>query len=328
MYSSRSLPRARRAGFTLVELLVVIAIIGVLVALLLPAVQAAREAARRMSCQNKLKQLGLALHNYHDARLSFPPGVILHVADSQCPPSGGTAQTGASWLILLLPYLEQQAMHAQFNFVTNQFPGRFNLLSQSPNGALMFIPFSQVKCPSDPKAQLNGSVVTNYVGVAGGGCDVLNPSACSGAVPGADCQGAAGRLYFSNGLMFKNSGIRMAQVTDGTTNTYLVGETKYMRVPQDASVGTNYPSWAAGADLRGNGTDSSYQTLVAAAALINSPALPTDSGFFMRLFGSHHPSGCNMTLGDGSTRFISQNINIATHRLLGSRDDGQSLGEY
>ena len=101
-----------------------------------------------------------------------------------------------------------------------------------------------------------------------------------------------------------------------------------IRVPSDTGVANNYPSWASGADLRANGTDSSYQTMSAAAALINSFSNPTDSGFYMRLFGSHHPSGCNMTLGDGSTRFISQTINLTTHRLLGSRDDGQTLGDF
>jgi prepilin-type N-terminal cleavage/methylation domain-containing protein len=319
------------AGFTLVELLVVIAIIGVLVALLLPAVQAAREAARRMSCTNKMKQFGLALHNYHDTHLVFPPGVILLVPDTQCPPAGGTAQTGPSWLVLLLPYLEQQGLYNQFNF-NNRFVGRFNLASQSTNGPLQFQPFPLVKCPSDPKAIMNGSVITNYLGVAGGGCPSL--SNCGGP-PLAECQGGAGRLYFNNGILYRNSRVRLANVTDGTTNVYLVGETMYMRVPSDrvlatgALIGTNNPSWAAGADLRANGTDSSYQTLGASAGVINfGPVDPNDSGFFMRLFGSQHPNGCNMTLGDGSTRFISQNINLDTHRYLGSREDGVTLGDF
>jgi prepilin-type N-terminal cleavage/methylation domain-containing protein len=215
--------RSRASGFTLVELLVVIAIIGVLVALLLPAVQAAREAARRMSCQNKMRQLGLALHNYHDQHLTFPPGVILFPQSANaavlCPPRGGTAQTGASWLVMVLPNLEQTNMQSQFNF-GQRFVGRFNLISQSPtNGAAQFRAYPQVKCPSDPKALLNGTVVTNYLGVAGGGCDVLNPASCPGGVPSADCQGGAGRLYFSNGILFINSNVRMANVTDGTSNT-------------------------------------------------------------------------------------------------------------
>jgi prepilin-type N-terminal cleavage/methylation domain-containing protein len=317
-------PRLRASGFTLVELLVVIAIIGVLVALLLPAVQAAREAARRMSCTNKLKQLGLALHNYHDTHLIFPPGVLLFGNGTNCPPAGGTNETGASWLILLLPHLEQQALHGQFNF-NNRFPGRFNLAGQSTNGSLLFNPFAQVKCPSDPRAMLPGSVITNYVGAAGGGCPAL--TSCGGP-PIADCQGGAGRLYFSNGIFFKNSNVRLANVTDGTTNVYLVAETVYMRVPSDLNVGTNYPSWATGADLRANGVDSSYQTMAAAVLPINGPANPTDSGGFMRLYGSKHPGGCNVTLGDGATRFINQNIDLGTHRYLGARDDGTALADF
>jgi prepilin-type N-terminal cleavage/methylation domain-containing protein len=313
-----------RQAFTLVELLVVIAIIGVLVALLLPAVQAAREAARRMSCTNKLKQLGLALHNYHDTHRTFPPGVLLFGSGANCPPMGGTNETGASWLVLLLPYLEQQPLYQQFNF-HQRFVGRFNLINQSPNGPWQFQPLALVKCPSDPKAIANGSVVTNYVGVAGGGCNGLTNC---GNLPAPDCEGAAGRLYFSNGVFFKNSNVRLANITDGTTNVYLLGETNYMRVPSDANVGTNYPSWAAGADLRVPAINSSYQTMAAAVLPINSPALPTDSGGFMRLFGSHHVRGCNMTLADGSTRFVSDNINLQTHRLLGARDDGIALGDF
>jgi hypothetical protein len=198
-------------------------------------------------------------------------------------------------------------------------------VSQSTNGPLLFQALPAVKCPSDPKAIFPGAVITNYVGAAGGGCPALTD--CGGP-PIADCQGGAGRLYFSNGIFYKNSNTRMANVTDGTTNVYLVAETMYMRAPNDAGVGTNYPSWATGADLRANGTDSSYQTMAAAVLPINGPATPTDSGGFMRLYGSKHPSGCNVTLGDGSTRFISQNINLDTHRRLGARDDGVTLTDF
>jgi prepilin-type N-terminal cleavage/methylation domain-containing protein len=313
------------AGFTLVELLVVIAIIGILIALLLPAVQAAREAARRSECQNRLKQLGLAAHNYHEAHGKFPPGVLLFNDGANfCPPRGGTNETGASWLVLLLPYLEQDAKYREFNF-SLRFPGRFNLLAQSANGQFQFKPLPLVRCPSNPRSS-GDAVITDYLGSAGGGCTTLTAAQC-GNLPLADCQGGAGRLYFSNGVFFRNKSIRMADIRDGTSNVYLAGETKYMRVPSDAGVGTNYPSWAAGADLRANGTDSSYQTMAAASLPINTPSLPTDSGFFMRLFGSYHPGGCLMMMADTSVRFISENGDVNAHRLLGSRADGIATGE-
>ena len=107
-------PEPPSIGFTLVELLVVIAIIGILIALLLPAVQAAREAARRMQCSNNLKQIGLAMHAYHAAHRVFPPGGLANT--DTCPPSGSETLQGAGWSILILPYLEQLTLYKQFNF--------------------------------------------------------------------------------------------------------------------------------------------------------------------------------------------------------------------
>ena len=136
----------RPRGFTLVELLVVIAIIGILIALLLPAVQAAREAARRMQCSNKLRQIGLAMHNYHDTHRVFPPGAIAFV--DSCPPSGYRAQDqGPPWSVLILPYIERMSLYQDFDF-SGTFSAR--LSDNGSNQALQFTPMATFQCPSDP----------------------------------------------------------------------------------------------------------------------------------------------------------------------------------
>ena len=331
MRKSLSYPIPR--GFTLVELLVVIAIIGILVGLLLPAVQAAREAARRAECTNKLRQLALAAHNYHDAHQTFPPGALVYAGLSgaradRCPPRGGTNESGASWSVMILPFIEQDPLYKSLDFRL-RFPGRFNITDASGmhNRQFIFRKNPAFLCPSNPRGGPD-SVRTDYVGVAGGGCDVLPATACGPNVPGARCEGAAGRLYFENGIFFINRPVRFADIGDGTSNCYLFGETSYMRTPEDPGVGTNYPSWGTGIDLRwspgGSGGHSSLQTMVAAALPINSPLVNvTDSGFFMRIFSSRHPGGCNMALADGSVRFFSQTMDLHIHRLLGVRDSGQ-----
>lgn len=312
--------RYRFHGFTLVELLVVIAIIGVLVALLLPAVQAAREAARSTTCKNNLRQIALSLHNYHDAHKTFPPGVILsEAASATCPPQGGTDDVFNTWTISVLQFLEDNALFHQFD-LTQPVASRFNRIAGSAahNGRIAFAGTPEIYlCPSDPRLA-PGAVHIDYAGVMGGGI--------SGAPP-AVCEGGAGRLYFDNGFFFMNSSVRIGQAPDGTSNTYLVGETKFMRTPEDEGVGDNYPSWASGADMRSNANDSSYQTMAAAVLPINDPALPTNSGDYMRLFGSHHVAGCHMAFADASVHFVSENVDLFVHRSMGARNDGLPYGD-
>ncbi|MEX0818470.1 MAG: DUF1559 domain-containing protein, partial [Pirellulaceae bacterium] len=158
---------SKHRGFTLVELLVVIAIIGILVALLLPAVQAAREAARRMQCSNNLKQLGLALHNYHDTLKTFPPGYVsnrpgVEGSSSWCR-SGGVQ--GAPWTALILPYMEQQNLHDQFNF---NVPFQATSNQMAPPNSNVVIPLDTYSCPSDVRLGSN-PLWNSYFGVQGGG---------------------------------------------------------------------------------------------------------------------------------------------------------------
>jgi prepilin-type N-terminal cleavage/methylation domain-containing protein len=206
--------RLGKAGFTLVELLVVIAIIGVLVALLLPAVQAAREAARRSSCVNNLKNLSLATHNHHDILNRFPPGC----ANDKAP--FGTHATGAgwgsSWKVYLLPYIEQTALHSKW-----VFDGTSSGYTNANNMPLVNrMTLKIYRCPSSPlpdfyAASHNaGSIqmLTSYTGIAG--------SNLPGTTFGSGTHGFTG----GTGPLFANSTASMASLTDGTSNTFMIGE--------------------------------------------------------------------------------------------------------
>ena len=191
-------PSKNRRAFTLIELLVVIAIIAILIALLLPAVQAAREAARRAQCKNHLKQLALAMHNYHDAHARFPSGYIV--------------ETGWGWGTMLLPYIDQRPL-----FETLGPSGKMDLATTTLLNRLR-TPLAVFQCPSDPhpewndksKPQVNAKkeiAVSNYIGIMGS--TLSNP--------------------IGNGTLYQNSSIRMADIVDGTSNTLLFGERDYFK---------------------------------------------------------------------------------------------------
>ena len=313
-----------RPGFTLVELLVVIAIIGILIALLLPAVQAAREAARRTQCTNKLKQIALGLHNYHDTHRRFPPGSI--VSSSACPlPS--SARRGAPWTVLLLPFLEDGPRYDEFDF--NRTFAANGGEGSDFNRPMQERPNAKFQCPSDPNAS-SDEPNSNYRGVQGGGAEA-EASCVTGSA-------SYGRLFYDNGILFLNSQQRIADVLDGTSNTFMVGESRWWFAVGQNPPWNTYFTWAS--STRNAGGSSHVEVVAAAVDPINNPLVDYDPGqgpysshpawalpvaTHTRCFGSWHPGGCHFGLADGSIRFVSETIELNVYRIAAQRDSGQPV---
>ncbi|MEW4562814.1 DUF1559 domain-containing protein [Bremerella sp. JC770] len=322
---SFSVSPSRRSGFTLVELLVVIAIIGVLIALLLPAVQQAREAARRIQCNNKIKQLGLALHNYHDTYLKFPAGAQMGDGETtSCTASG----RGIPWTVAILPFLELNNLYDQVD-MTGTFICTEQEGGDADNMAVWRTSVEAYQCPSFPASSTENNH-SNYYGVMGGGDS-----------DEGNCQSSnIGRRFYINGILFQNSRTKFASIVDGSSNTFLVGETRYQLL--DGGRGDDhYQGWAS--TNRGGGS-SVTGTLAAAQIQINSCggdcngdkydttfntgggsyAVPggLGQGLHQRTFGSYHPGGCLFLLGDASVHFVSETIDLTVYQNLAIRDDG------
>ena len=310
---------SRVPGFTLIELLVVIAIIGILIALLLPAVQAAREAARRLQCSNNLKQIGLALHNYHSAHKVFPPGGITKL--TACLLVGNSAKDGgAPWTVFILPFLEAQNRYDQYNF-----KGSFADLYWTPtadNFKVQFQPNSAFQCPSDTNSA-SDVCNSNYFGCQGGG------------VQGPLCQATTpGRVFFNNGVFFNNSAVKIGHVSDGTSNVFMVGETRYCPIKPGYPDGA-YASWDSSLRVYPSDPSPAPQGLGAAWEGINSaawntwnPARRFTGDVASSTFGSGHSGGANFAMADGSVHFVAETIDLTVYRGLGARDDGLPAGGW
>ena len=349
---------ALRGGFTLVELLVVIAIIGLLVAMLLPAVQAARESARRSQCSNNLKQIGLGFLN-HESTHKFLPSSgwsPWHVGDVEM--GVGRTQPGG-WMYQILPYIEQQGLH--------RIPGDGNKLAitaqQKANAVtLQTTPVATFNCPSRRAAQslpfgspaawkpLNSDMMTkvargDYAANAGDnvkGCthqlegldtpDTTqddkwpgdnDPRLISWIVVGLkpygnDPAGQYPPFTAQSGVNFSGSQVELQQISDGASNTYLVGE-KYMNSNEYETDGT-----ADGGDNHGYFQGFDWDTHRFATK--GWPPLPDTPGFFSyQGFGSAHPGGWNAVFCDGSVRVLSYDLDEQTHRRYASRFDGQTI---
>jgi prepilin-type N-terminal cleavage/methylation domain-containing protein len=330
--------RSRRSGFTLIELLVVIAIIAVLIALLLPAVQKAREAANRSLCTNNMKQIGIALHGYHDINGQFPAGAAWSnptVAAYAIEWSTPNNFPMMPWTVAILPFLEQTSRYDQFD-LAGPWASMF-LQDKCPNAALLRQRNLSFECPSDPNSN-SSNANNNYFGVQGGGA-IGNPSCYMndpGAGPAYDCV---------NGSLYNNSKVSLSHITDGTTNTFVVGESRYsMCKPYDFWNPVWAGSWAAtyndNVRTLGFGNGSHPVNVCATINPINSSSLdpgqpapaygwsPSVDQVSTTTFGSHHIGGCNFLCGDGSVHFVAETINMTIFQSLGPIDDGGPAGGF
>jgi prepilin-type N-terminal cleavage/methylation domain-containing protein/prepilin-type processing-associated H-X9-DG protein len=294
--------RHRRA-FTLIELLVVIAIIAVLISLLLPAVQSAREAARRTQCTNNLKQMGVALHNYHDAVLALPPG---YVAASKFVDGETDTSPGWSWAAMTLQQLEQGPLYASINF---------SLAIQAPaNTTATLSTLSFFLCPSD-QFQDSTFPITDGLGNTVATATPSSYAACTGndaadVALGLTINGVSTGL--GNGLFYRNSAIRFASITDGLSHTVMLLERAW-----GDSEGTWVGAVPGGVILRGllnpcpGSADATY--LAPCLVLAHCHMLNTNSDADSGLDdpSSFHPGGANVLFADGSVHFIKTIANDA-----------------
>ncbi len=304
------LPARKHRGFTLIELLVVIAIIAILIALLLPAVQQAREAARRTQCRNNLKQLGLALHNYHDVYRRFPFGSIENRSGSPTWESAGATATGWAWSAYLLPYFDQGNVYNQINFNKYMVNPADTSAAQLQNTALIANPLPAVRCPSDlaPPAEMtpaSGTEVmqatTSYCGSAG---------SFNGAQNGDDPRRSDGFFYRAYTTSPAAQSIRMRDIRDGTSNTIMLSEHSYQNSKSTevrvGDIGRKRWYGAMNDDLVEGGN---INRLVVEGQRQMNPPLSLSVSNRRRTPSSQHAGGVFFAFADGSVQFISENIN-------------------
>jgi prepilin-type N-terminal cleavage/methylation domain-containing protein/prepilin-type processing-associated H-X9-DG protein len=299
-------------GFTLIELLVVISIIGVLVGLLLPAVQSAREAARRVQCTNNLKQIGLALHNYHGAANVLPPGYISGTQNNL--PDGPETGAGWGWATLMLSDFDQSPTYSNVNF---------SLLITNPGSqTVRVITFSSFLCPSNAYG-VGPITLKDRTGIV-----VINDLSAGQYV------GSAGQLEVeefaanNNGVFYRNSRVGFRDISDGTTTTLMAGERS--RNVADATwvgaipnaIACNSPGWR-------------FQDCETANVLILAHTGPSPDENWVDLpnnklagvddYWSGHPGGCNFVFCDGSVRFVKETINAQVFSFLATRAGGELI---
>ena len=349
-----SRPSASRRAFTLIELLVVIAIIAILIALLLPAVQQAREAARRTQCKNNLKQIGLALHNYHDIFNTFPPGYISATNNTALP------WQGWGWSAMLLPQFDQAPL---YNNMQNFFGTGMTaaLTSTVYNPVVTNNKLAAMRCPSD-----SGQDAVNYADVlptvGGSAANFVNLFGRSNYVGNVGWWNNAGvavgivdgvpiTTQNFRGAFGENSRVGLQYMTDGSSNSLVVGERYSLAATGQAGVGqpVGHAAWA-GVGNR-NTADGLAMNLGDTAGLMPAPnaattkigTSATSSVLSFQIngnnkstsvrgqttgFGSLHTGGAHFLMGDGAVKFLTENLDAVIYRNLGTINDGNPIGEF
>ena len=314
-------PRKWRTGFTLVELLVVIAIIGILIGMLLPAVQQVREAARRISCANNVRQQTLACHNHESAHQFFP---------------SGWDESGALWSAFILPYVEQQNLFDTIEF-GDDANIRWNAPFNSPNELACGLFLPAYRCPSMSMIDehfsnegIPGRVPTSYRGNAGNDATSDNEGS---ALPDT--------LWLAhpelNGMLYGCSELEFGEIFDGSSNTILIGESQ--TDPEFTQDGEATDFWYIGspqadgfilnAESKNSGGEYSETVGGTFVGMNIRKADPLTSGRLIELsFGSYHIGGAQFGFADGSVHFIAENIDLVTYQGLGSRNGGEVAIEF
>ena len=338
-------------GFTLIELLVVIAIIAILIALLLPAVQQAREAARRTQCRNNMKQLGLALHNYHDVFARLPVGSGMNPAPGYCQSLGGSGNNCPPWggsgvwksgdrLVKLLPYIDQAPLYNQVDFA-NDVEGCYGA-GNAPDAncggntanQILNINMPAFLCPSDDGNSIHGSRSTSNYGWSIGSQNMPSRNGSCTAYPkffpgdhGNTGHGNNNNARLISGVFGRlNWSSRIADIQDGTSNTIMMGEVR------PACSDHHWGGWWDGNRLWTATTgpiNFPIRCRGEAADLEN----PEDCNWHRnwqtsQAFRSRHEGGAFFLLGDGSVQFLSENVDYATYQRLGGRHDGEVVGQF
>jgi len=309
-----------RRAFTLVELLVVIAIIGVLVALLLPAVQAAREASRRSQCESNLKQIGLAAHNHHDTVHFFTPTTI---AESPVTSGGKTVSNPDGfpmWSTILLPFIEQQDLYMLWDM-------QHQLSKQKPQAYQAQLPV--YLCPSRPAPVLS---ISDFIS-PGGGLGDYNP--CYGTIPGVNAAAADGAIIHCTQTTTSDSigvaitswrgSIKMADITDGTSTTFMFGE-KHIR--PSSLRGKNEDRSIFGSQNNSTRRVAGIQQNNKANVRPLSPPKNENGVNANQTFGGPHPGVCLFVFCDGSVKRVSLNIDILTLTALATRAGGELANNF